>query len=461
MAAIKYKDPVTGEWKYAGGGSTECDIVIEDDGAGNVMLENAVDVTGQGKEMKTLNGYEVVDAKTREDVEQLSEAVRELQKEDEDEGVPETIEYLYDGDNESDAHTWVSNNSGYRHLVKVADIPDGELDLIGGEVSLVSPEWPHTNYTFVITEEMCNKVSGLTQILYQNTSLGDQSLVTMVVICTEAGDYNIFFNGWEETIHFSETGIYFMDGRASWYGRYVESLICERTNGKSVIQDHEERIHALERKEWEGKKWAAVGDSLTETNIRTTKNYHDYIAEKTGVSVVNMGVGGSGYKNLDGESLAFYQRILNVPTDVDVVTIFGSGNDLYPCWDNYGLGKVTDTGTDTICGCINTTIDNLYSVLPAVQLGIITPTPWDSYPTGATEDPENRMALYSDALVEICKLRGIPCLDLYRCSALRPWDQSFKNVAYSKDDGGGVHPDEVGHAIIAPRIKAFLESLML
>ena len=71
MAAIKYKDPVTGEWKYAGGGSTECDIVIEDDGAGNVMLENAVDVTGQGKEMKTLNGYEIVDVKAREDIESL------------------------------------------------------------------------------------------------------------------------------------------------------------------------------------------------------------------------------------------------------------------------------------------------------------------------------------------------------------------------------------------------------
>jgi hypothetical protein len=114
------------------------------------------------KEMKTLNGYEIVDAKVREDLVQLSEAVQELQKEDGNETVPETIEYLYDGDNESDAHFWVSNGSGFRHLVKVADIPEGELDLTGGEVSLVSPEWPHTNYTFIITEEMYNKVDGLT-----------------------------------------------------------------------------------------------------------------------------------------------------------------------------------------------------------------------------------------------------------------------------------------------------------
>lgn len=379
----------------------------------------------------------------------------------EDENTTEDIDYTYDGDNESDVHTWIKNHAGYKHLVKVADIPDGEIDLIGGEVSVVLPEWTHTNYTFVITEEMCSEVSGLTQILYQNVSIGDKSPLTMIAICTNVGDYNITFNGWDETLHFSETGIYFMDGRESYDGKYVASLFYKGMNSKDDIKDHEDRILALERKEWEGKKWVIVGDSLTEANIRTTKNYHDYIAEKTGVSVVNMGVGGSGYKNRDDESLAFYQRILNVPTDVDVVTIFGSGNDLYPCWDNHGLGEVTDTTTDTICGCINKTIDNLYSTLPTVQLGIITPTPWDCYYPTAAEDPENRMTLYSNAIVEICKRRGIPCLDLYHCSALRPWDQSFKTIAYSKDGGGGVHPDDTGHAIIAPRIKAFLESLIL
>lgn len=210
---------------------------------------------------------------------------------------------------------------------------------------------------------------------------------------------------------------------------------------------------------WEGKKWAAVGDSLTERNSRTLKSYHDYIAENTGIAVENMGVSGTGYKA--GDTNAFYQRILNVPTDVDVVTIFGSGNDCGTTWTESSLGEVTDTGTNTICGCINQTIDNLYSVLPAVQLGIITPTPWDCYYPSATTDPNNRMTLYCEALVEICKRRSIPCLDLYHCSGLRPWDSSFLPLAYSKDDGGGTHPDETGHGIIAPRIKAFLESLIM
>ena len=210
---------------------------------------------------------------------------------------------------------------------------------------------------------------------------------------------------------------------------------------------------------WVGKRWAVIGDSITEKNEKTLKNYHDYIAENTGIEVVNMGVSGTGYKSHEGTNNAFYQRILNVPTNADVVTIFGSGNDL---GGSYTLGDATDTGTDTICGCINKTIDNLYSVLPTVQLGIITPNPWGGF---NPSDENNLMAQYSTKIVEICRLRGIPCLDLYHCSGLRPWDNAFLGLAYPMNAAGSardsVHPNEIGHSIIAPRIKAFLDSLIM
>ena len=211
---------------------------------------------------------------------------------------------------------------------------------------------------------------------------------------------------------------------------------------------------------WEGKKWVVVGDSITQKTEKSLKNYFDYISEKTGIIVKNMGVGGSGYKsNENNNSSAFYQRILNVPTDADVVTILGSGNDL---GRGYELGDVTDTGTTTLCGCINTTIDNLYSILPVVQLGIITPNPWGQYNPA---DDTNDMAQYSAKIVEICRLRGIPCLDLYHCSGMRPWDSAFLEIAYPMNSEGtnrdSKHPNEIGHSILAPKIKAFLENLVL
>ena len=145
-----------------------------------------------------------------------------------------------------------------------------------------------------------------------------------------------------------------------------------------------------------------------------------------------------------------------MPLDSDVVTIFGSGND---SGKGFTLGDITDTGTTTICGCINATIDAIQQRITTVQLGIITPTPWVNQ---TPEDANNELEAISNAIVAICKRRGIPCLDLYHCSNLRPNDATFRAAAYSKDSGfDGVHPDETGHAIIAPRFEAFLNELLL
>jgi lysophospholipase L1-like esterase len=210
-------------------------------------------------------------------------------------------------------------------------------------------------------------------------------------------------------------------------------------------------------KEWVGKKWVCVGDSLTEKNIRATKNYHDYIAEKTGIEVVNMGVSGTGYKRQEENSKAFYQRILNVPTDADVITIFGSGND-GTYWAN-AMGSATDSGTDTLGGCINTTLDNLYSVNPLAVVGIVSPTPWLN---SAPDNPQNGMSLYTELLREICRLRGIPFLDLFHCSGFRPNNAEYRELVFSRDPvGNATHPNEIGHKLIAPRFKAFLETLIM
>lgn len=206
---------------------------------------------------------------------------------------------------------------------------------------------------------------------------------------------------------------------------------------------------------FKGKKWVCVGDSLTDVTSNTTKHYYDYIADSTGIVVINMGMSGTGYsKSSSIANSSFRERVAFVPADADVVTIFGSFNDSA---SGLPLGDIDDTGIDTICGCINTTIDNLYTVIPTIQLGIISPTPWDIFNPyqGSTFGDS-----YVSALKSICEKRSIPFLDLYHCSNLRPWEESFRALAYSKDNGNGTHPDEVGHKIIAPRFEAFLDTLI-
>lgn len=230
-------------------------------------------------------------------------------------------------------------------------------------------------------------------------------------------------------------------------------LACIRGVQECSIQKMTRSYFIGMKPKWAGRTWVCLGDSLTENNSRTTKHYFDYIAEKTGISVVNLGVSGTGYMRRQDINRAFYQRVSDIPVDADVITIFGSGNDL-----SLTLGTVTDTGTDTLCGCINATIDAIYESIPLARLGIVTPTPWvGSMPSKTT----CAMAKYSDAIVEICKRRSIPCLDLYRESNLRPDDENFRKLAFSKDGGNGVHPDEKGHEIIAASFQSLLERLIL
>ena len=207
-------------------------------------------------------------------------------------------------------------------------------------------------------------------------------------------------------------------------------------------------------KEYQGLKWVAFGDSLTEANSRTTKNYHGYVADDLGLSVTNMGVGGTGYKRTSESDTAFYQRISSVPLDADVITIFGSLNDLGA---GVPIGTASDTGTDTLGGAINTTLDNLNSRLPVVPVGIISPTPWQ---TSKPWDDENTATQYAKLLKDICDDRGLPFLDLYHNSGLRPWDANYRTLMYSRDGGNGTHPDENGHKLFYPQVREFIKTLI-
>lgn len=195
------------------------------------------------------------------------------------------------------------------------------------------------------------------------------------------------------------------------------------------------------------KKWACIGDSWTDNrNANPEKRYFDFISEETGITPIMMGYPGSGYARLG--QFSFYNRAKQLPVDTDVVTIFGSGNDLS---SELHLGNITDNGTDTICGCINTTINNLLSVNPIIQIGIISPCPWKDY-----KDTQEEWDNYCKALEQIAKSRSIPYLDLMHCSGLRPWNDKARQLTYVDDN----HANQSGHKIFSSKIREFLKSIL-
>jgi lysophospholipase L1-like esterase len=149
-------------------------------------------------------------------------------------------------------------------------------------------------------------------------------------------------------------------------------------------------------------------------------------------------------------------------TESPVITIFGSFNDLahkdqlgeYTDGYDDNVSNTSQDMTATICGCINTTINKILRKYPFARLCLVTPTPW--YSTVPSEENS-----YVDAIINIARLRGIPCLDLFHNSSLRPKDLGARAKFYIEDSDEATHLTAAGHKLIAPRFKAMLDTLIL
>ena len=241
------------------------------------------------------------------------------------------------------------------------------------------------------------------------------------------------------------------------YGSKLDNIIFDvKTVTKELFFSPklpEEQIKPLN-----GKKWIAVGDSLTsEWTLGTdVKNYTNYVSEELGLTMYNKGVGGTGYWKGYSSNSAFYQRVNDFTETADIVTIFGSFNDLGTEDGVQGItviGDITDNTTDTICGCINKTLDTLEEKYPLAMIAIITPTPWSN-----SHDNTNAET-YVSKLKGIAKYRSIPCLDLYHESSMRPWDEAFRSNFY-QNGTDGAHPNTEGHKRITPMFVDFIKRLI-
>lgn len=202
-----------------------------------------------------------------------------------------------------------------------------------------------------------------------------------------------------------------------------------------------------------GKKWCCVGDSITDHAIPNVTYYDTLIANDTGIIPTNLGVAGTGYRREEGNGNCFYQRIESgLPTDCEYVTIMGSINDSI-----HNLGTPTDESTtDTVCGRINLAINKVFEKIPNAKLGLISPLP------ASTQNPNNDNCFIANLVVaqkEICRLRGIPYLDLFHSSNLRPWDSAQNDIFNEHNESSNVHPLTNGYLIFYRRILDFINSL--
>lgn len=214
-------------------------------------------------------------------------------------------------------------------------------------------------------------------------------------------------------------------------------------------------------------KWILIGDSLTDKTLAAEISYYDFVQKDFQCEVVNYGRSSTGYK-VAPDYEPFYDRIAQIDfADADVITIFGSFNDL---GRGYEFGTAEDEGTETIGGCMNLTIDNIRAAAPDIKIGIATPTPWNlgqgyssetdsvMYWGVSKEECDHYVAL----LTEVAARKGVPVLDLYHAGLFDP-NLDTDRAAYFNENGRqdpGVHPSSMGHYLMAPLWKDFLTGLL-
>ena len=194
------------------------------------------------------------------------------------------------------------------------------------------------------------------------------------------------------------------------------------------------------------KKWAAVGDSITNQGGHTQNGYVFYTQRMLGfTSIANISAGGKSLSkpgSSGNPAMCDDSFLATIPTDADIVTIMGGTND----WqNNHPIGEITSTSDTDYCGAINHIIDYFSENRPMVRLVFICPTYGELY--GQTSWPDaahnlngDSMWDFMEAVKNVCEHRGIPYVPMgQRCG----WNN--KNIrSFVNDDGGLLHPNTEG-----------------
>jgi lysophospholipase L1-like esterase len=210
---------------------------------------------------------------------------------------------------------------------------------------------------------------------------------------------------------------------------------------------------------WKGKTISALGDSITYgyglTN-RDTERWTALLANKTGATVNNYGLNSSKVSNITGDEVAsFVDRRENVPSS-DLIIIFGGTNDY---WHQLtAVGTATSYDVATFGGALNYLFNYYQTQYPSKKILYI--FPMHQYYSGNPDSHDFGYGSF-DAFREVakgaCANSGVPMLDLYATSGTNVAINSTQRSYYTQD---GVHPNAVGHALLADLIYTFIEYQM-
>lgn len=209
-----------------------------------------------------------------------------------------------------------------------------------------------------------------------------------------------------------------------------------------------------------GKKIAFLGDSITR-GVWLDNSENSYVMRikksRQWAEVLNYSVPGSRIGEYIGEDPrnigpSFVKRYLDMDEKADIVIVFGGTNDFGI--GNAPLGNSQDDTPETFYGAVNLLMKGLKNKYPKAIIIFATPL------HRVTENIPNQfsgavLADYVNVIRKQAEKYGIHVLDLYSCVSLQPSEEYYKKL-FRED---GVHPNDLGHNVIAEEVLRFLEEL--
>ena len=199
---------------------------------------------------------------------------------------------------------------------------------------------------------------------------------------------------------------------------------------------------------YKGKKICAYGDSVTEQN-----KWQSFVSSYFNCSFYNKGVGGTTVTQINSSTnhMSGDTRIETIPTDSDVVLVFGGHND----WSNASI-NMGDIKTDALSestsfkSAFGLMLKKIQTRCPNAKIITMTPVGGRTEEASSNQDKQFYirdlcMTDFANAVKEVSAYYGIPCIDINANSGIN----TLNHTTYIADL---IHPNLEGGKLIANEV---------
>ncbi len=236
------------------------------------------------------------------------------------------------------------------------------------------------------------------------------------------------------------------------------------------------------KSQWEGKKVAFLGDSMTDKWDPENKMYWEYLTDWLGIKPFVYGINGNQWDGIHKQAQKLHAER---GTDIDAIMIFAGTNDYNASLPlgNFFIETMEETNhnghfamrkhrkfvenSSTFCGRINIVMSYLKDNFPDQQIIIFTPIHRGYAKFSETNiQPEesfaNALGLYIDDYVNTLKeaagIWSVPAIDLFSLTGLYPMKMSqTKYIKKTKNDR--LHINSLGNYRLAKTVQYQLLAL--